>query len=95
MSEADADVVGRGANKVEEMDLRHTSITLHQVTTILEQNIDLDTELKKIAFGFVEVFSRADATLLRKLILETKFVIDYQTFANPELDIGSLSLRRN
>ena len=85
MSEADADVLVGGAHKVEEMDLRHTSITLDQVTTILEHNSVLDTKLKKISFGFVEVFSRADAKLLRKLILQTKFVVDYQTYAKPEL----------
>ena len=89
MSEADVEVLARGAHKVEEMDLRHTSLTLDQVTTILEHKPVLDSKLKKIAFGFVEVFCRADVKLLRKLIPQMKFIVDYQTFAKPELELDS------
>ena len=79
ISEADAEVLGRGAAKVEGMDLRHTSLTLNQAIAILEHSL-LDTNLKKIYFGFVEVFSRGDKKLLIKLILQTKFPVDYAVY---------------
>ena len=49
ISEADADVLARGASKVEEMDLRHTSITDEQIWRILEHNL-FNTKLKKFQY---------------------------------------------
>ena len=91
MSKADADVLGRGSNQVEEMDLRHTSINIHQVTAIIEHSLVLDTKLKKITFGYVEVFSQTDGNLLGELIRETKFVVDHKTYRS-ELDFPQMNL---
>ena len=92
MSEADADILARGAHKVEEVDLRHTSLTLHQVITILGHSL-LDTKLRRIELGFVEVYCREDAKLLNKLIVQTKFVIlvNYERYNKPEFgELGEL-----
>ena len=83
MSEADAAAMARGTHGVEEVDLRNTSLNLNQVTTILEHTL-LDTKLKKINFGFVEVYNHVDALLLKKLIQDTKTVVEYQTYKSDE-----------
>ena len=79
-------------HKVKEIDLRHTSLTLHQVLTILGHSL-LDTKLRRIDLGFVEVFSRGDAKLLNKLIVRTKPVVyvGYEAYNKPELgELGEL-----
>ena len=92
MSEADAEVLARGTHKVEEVDLRHTSLTLHQVITILGHSL-LDTKLRKIDFGFVEVFCQGDARLLKKLIPQTKPVVlvGYETYSKSNSGLFSSS----
>ena len=71
MSEVDAEVLALGLEEMEQVDLRHPSLDLQQVTVILEHP-GLDKKLKKIIFGHVRVFSRSDEEHLRKLVDQAK-----------------------
>ena len=71
LSEVDAEVLALGLEEMEQVDLRHTSLDLQQVTVILEHP-GLDKKLKKIIFGHVRVFSRSDEEHLKKLVDQAK-----------------------